>query len=135
MSPMPNKFAKTDAQWREQLSEEQFHVTREAGTEPAFSGIYVEHDASGTYHCVCCQASLFSSEDKFDSVCGWPSFSAQIEHGVVSHHADYSHGMDRTEVRCYKCDAHLGHIFDDGPEPHGFRYCINSVALNFDEQS
>jgi peptide-methionine (R)-S-oxide reductase len=131
---MPNKLVKTDSQWREQLSEEQFYVTREAGTEPAFSGRYVDFDAPGTYKCVCCQTALFSSQHKFDSACGWPSFSSQIEHGVVSHHADFSHGMDRTEVRCHHCDAHLGHIFDDEPTPTGFRYCINSVALDFDQQ-
>jgi len=125
-----DKMPTTEAEWRRKLSPEQYHVTREHGTERAFSHSYYNNKRDGMYHCVCCGAPLFSSETKFDSGTGWPSFSSAG--GAVTTHEDTSYGMRRIEVRCANCDAHLGHVFPDGPGPSGMRYCINGCALDFD---
>ncbi|GGP26204.1 peptide-methionine (R)-S-oxide reductase MsrB [Silvimonas amylolytica] len=128
---MTDKVVKTEAQWRDQLTPEQYRVTRQAGTERPFSGDLYYRNDEGDYSCVCCDALLFHSGTKFDAHCGWPSFWEEAVPGAIKRIEDYSHGMTRTEVRCARCDAHLGHVFPDGPEPTGERYCINSVSMTF----
>ena len=131
---MNEKVNKTDAEWRRQLTPEQYQVTRRKGTEPPGTGEYADSHEEGVYACVCCGLPLFSSQTKFESGTGWPSFSAPLAEESVEEITDVSHGMSRTEVTCSRCDAHLGHVFPDGPRPGGLRYCMNSAALRLVEE-
>jgi peptide-methionine (R)-S-oxide reductase len=129
--PGEGRIAKTKEEWSCLLTSEQYRITREHGTERAFTGPHLSEKRAGIYHCICCDSPLFRSNSKYESGSGWPSFFQPVDAGAVSEHKDQSHGMQRVEIRCATCDAHLGHVFPDGPKPTGLRYCMNGNALNF----
>ena len=130
---MTYKISKTSTEWKEELTDDQYYVCREKGTEPPFTGVYWNSKESGTYNCSCCNVKLFSSDTKFDSGSGWPSFYKPIDEDNIEYVKDYQFGMKRIEVNCKNCGAHLGHVFDDGPMPTNLRYCINSISLDLEK--
>lgn len=129
------KLIKTHEEWSKLLTDKEFEVCRLRGTEEPFTGKLLHNQQTGDYHCVCCQAILFKSSNKYDSGCGWPSFDAPVNESALTYLCDRSHGMERTEIRCARCDSHLGHVFPDGPKSTGQRYCVNSVSLVFNNNS